>query len=602
MNLHCTGNRNGLLMPKKNKVLLSGCLWIVAEIVGVVLFSIFIFTLPRPAVAAHRPAPPPLSLFYIYPPDTPTTPALHPSPPPPSGVFEWAMGRPPIAHDDSYTTSADTILDTAAAGLPGVLDNDQSPGGLTLTAVLVDDVQHGALTLAADGSFVYVPGSGGGGGGQELIPGSNSLIEYGVATAVDGDTLVVGANSHEGGRAWAGAVYVFTRQGDNWVLQAKLTADRPAVGQFFGWTVDLSGNTLVVGAPGDRQNGIQAGAAYVFTRSGSTWSQQAQLVGLDTAAYDEFAVDVAIEGDTIAIGAYLNDQNGNDAGAAYIFTRNGTTWSQQAKIVPNDPAANAWFGSELALDNETLAVSAIYGGPAGKGAAYLFTRSGTSWSQQAKVSASDGTAGDTFGFALALQGDTLVASATAYQSGSGFPGAVYLFERQGSTWSEQQKLAPADVGDDTTFGFGASVAIDGDTILVGADGDDAMAVDAGSVYPYQWDGSSWTQQQKLYSLDPQAGEAFGTHVSLHGATYVIGANSEKFSPVPDGAPGAAYVFAADQIVAAQVVNDSFTYRASNGTDESNLATVFINIVASTAPAASSYEAQRPISTNPNLAP
>jgi hypothetical protein len=475
---------------------------------------------------------------------------------------------PPTAVDDAYSVAAGGVLDTTLNALPGVLANDTDPESDPLTAILVNDVQNGTLTLNPDGSFIYTPD--GASAGQELLPGADSLIEYGLATAVDGDTLVIGSNSHSGALTYAGAAYVFTRQGSGWQLQAKLLPNVRRNYQFFGWAVDIAGNTIVVGAPGDNPNGMYSGAAYVFTRNGVTWTQQAKLIGQSNTAYDEFGVAVSIDGDSVAVGAHLHDQAATNAGAAYVYTRNGATWTQQAKIMPGDLTAETGFGVDVSIDDDSLAVGAYGDGPTNAGAAYIYMRSGASWSQQAKLAAADGGAGQTFGFAVALQDQTLVVGANGYENSSGFPGAAYVFTRASATWSQQQKLTP-DAGSTGLMGFGVSVAIDGNTILVGAHGDDHMADNAGAAYVYSWSGATWSQQDKLFSPDPIAAEEFGAHVSLDGNTIAVGANSGKFNASMDGLPGAAYAFELG------ATGDSFTYIASDGSGLSNEATVVIDI-------------------------
>jgi hypothetical protein len=380
-----------------------------------------------------------------------------------------------------------------------------------------------------------------GGGNQELIPGADSLIEYGIATAIDGDTLVVGSNKHAGSLTYAGAVYVFTRQGSSWQLQATLQPSVIRKNQFFGWSVDIDGDTLIVGAPGEKSTGANAGAAYIFTRSGTTWTQQAKLVGAGTAAGDELGISVSIANNTAVIGAHLHDQMGANAGTAYVFTRTGSTWTQQAEIQPADLTANDGLGVDVSIDGDLLAVGSYNEGPDSAGAAYIFTRSGASWTQQSKLTADDAGAGQTFGFAVALQGESIVVGANGFGNSSGFAGAAYVFQRNGGVWSQQQKLIP-DASSNGLIGFGVSVAIDGNTLLVGSHGDDQMANNAGAVYRFAWNGSTWAQQSKLFSLAPAAGQEFGVAVSVSDGTVVVGANSGKFNSTMDGLPGSAYVF------------------------------------------------------------
>ena len=507
----------------------------------------------------------------------------------PAATLTVNSNTPPVAVDDLYSVASGGAISTIA-GLDGVLANDSDVDGHTLTATLIEDVLNGTLTLSADGSFVYTH-SGNDAISFELSPGAgNSLVEYGIATAIDGDTLVVGSNSQESDFNLAGAVYVFVREGVHWHFQAKLVPLDPVGVHFFGWTVGISGDTIVVGAPGDNDAGTWSGAAYVFVREGTSWSQQAKLAAVDAEAGDEFGVSVAIDGDTLVVGSYLDDDVASDSGAAYVFVRNGDNWSQQAKLTASNPSAAAWFGIAVALDGDIVSVGAIYDDTAGTnaGAAYIFVRNGASWSQQQKLTAGDGAAHNTFGFAVAVQGNTAVIGASGFENTSGYAGAAYVFQRNGATWSQQQKLTAADATTNGFFGFGVSVALDGDAILIGAYGDDEMGVNAGSAYLFVHNGATWVQDDKLYALEPDEDDEYGVWVALDGEHAVIGANSKKFDLVPDRARGSAYVY---QI--GGTLTDTFTYVANDGVGNSNVATVTITLAPASRPShVTAYSAWR----------
>ena len=231
---------------------------------------------------------------------------------------------------------------------------------------------------------------------------------FGFSVALSGDTAVIGAfrDSDDVKGVDSGSAYVFTRSGTNWGQQAKLTATDGAANDTFGGNVALSGDTAVIGALGDDDdvNGVDSGSAYVFTRSGTSWSEQAKLSAADGAAGDEFGYSVALSGDTAVIGAARDDDKGNDSGSAYVFTRSGTSWSQQAKLTAADGAAGDVFSISVALSGDTAVIGADLDDEKGdnSGAAYVFTRSGSTWSQQAKLTADDGAAGDLFGIRVAL--------------------------------------------------------------------------------------------------------------------------------------------------------------------------------------------------------
>src|SRR6266498_72825 len=259
--------------------------------------------------------------------------------------------------------------------------------------------------------------------------------------------------------------------------EAKLTARDAASGDIFGFSVAVTGDTVVVGASGDN---MLAGSAYVFVRSGTGWSQQAKLTASDAASGDRFGDAVGISGNTVVVGA---SDAASDAGSAYVFVRSGTSWSQQAMLTASDAAVFDLFGRALAVSGDTAVVGAISddtdAGP-DAGSAYVFVRSGTGWSQQAKLTASDAASGDRFGDAVGISGDTAVVGA---QFGDTIAGSAYVFVRSGTSWSQQAKLTASDAA---AFDFfGAAVAISGDTVVVGALADDTDAgSNAGSAYVF----------------------------------------------------------------------------------------------------------------------
>ncbi|MEQ1518741.1 MAG: dockerin type I domain-containing protein [Usitatibacteraceae bacterium] len=345
---------------------------------------------------------------------------------------------------------------------------------------------------------------------------------FGAHSTISGDTLVVGAYRDDSS---AGSVYVFVRNGGVWTLQAKLTASVRSPGAIFGRNVALSGDTLVVASRGEDS---AAGAAYVFVRSGSTWTEQARLTANDRAANANFGSPVVISGNTAIIGSSFGDAL---AGSAYVFVRDGTSWTQQSKLVPSDSTARDLFGISASLDGDTAIIGA-HGTDTSTGSAYVFTRSGNSWSEQAKLNSSDRAGRDFFGFNVAISGDTAVVGALGNNAGKG---AAYVFVRTGATWVEQQKLTASDAAFDDNFAH--DVAISGDRILVGAYGDDAAA---GSAYLFVRGGGTWTQQIKLTASDRADGDRYGSGVLIDGDTFLVGA------PFDDLSAGAVYLYNAAQ--------------------------------------------------------
>jgi|ETNmetMinimDraft_21_1059911.scaffolds.fasta_scaffold01713_9 prepilin-type N-terminal cleavage/methylation domain-containing protein len=362
---------------------------------------------------------------------------------------------------------------------------------------------------------------------------------FGVDIAVHGDVAVIGAYTNSDAGAESGSAYVFTRSGTTWTEQAKLTASDAAAGDRFGYTVSVSGETVVVGANGDSDQGVGTGAAYVFTRSGSTWTEQAKLTASDAAGNDRFGYDVALSGDTVVIGSYWDDVGGTDSGSAYVFTRSGTTWTEQAKLTASDAAASDNFGRNVDIHNETAVVGAYWNDDAGSnsGSAYVFTRSGTTWTEQAKLTASDAETNDRFGNSVAISDDSVVIGAYTESGIGASSGSAYVFTRSGSTWTEQAKLLASDTeaGDQ----FGGSVAMNGDTVAVGATSNDDAGSSSGSAYVFTRSGTTWTEQAKLTASDAAASDLFGGSVAMNGDTLLVGATLNDDA---GSSSGSAYVF------------------------------------------------------------
>jgi hypothetical protein len=427
--------------------------------------------------------------------------------------------------------------DTMVVGATGEESNQTTiTNGATASA---DDTAPGA-----GAAYVYIR-SGNTWVQQAYLKAPNAEEDdrFGSSVAISGDTIVVGAPeeasnqttitngssaSNDNSAFASGAAYVFVRNGSTWSQQAYLKAPNAEADDSFGGSVAISGDTIVVGAEAEASNqtsivngataspdnsAANAGAAYVFVRSGISWSQQAYLKAPNAEAEDLFGHSVAIDGDTIVVGANTESSNQNtitngssasannlasEAGAAYVFVRNGSVWSQQAYLKAPNVNGGDNFGVDVAINGDTIVVGAdgedspqttITNGPTasaenadnGRGAAYVFVRSGTNWSQQAYLKAPNTDAGDLFGFSVTVAGDTIVVS--ALQEGSAqtiitngatasadnsaeSAGAAYVFLRSGTTWSQQAYLKAPNAGADDFFG--TSVAISGNTVAVGA--------------------------------------------------------------------------------------------------------------------------------------
>ena len=278
----------------------------------------------------------------------------------------------------------------------------------------------------------------------------------------------------------------------------------------FGWSVSASGDYALIGSPQDDNNAQQnVGSAYIFKRS-TSWTQQLQLTAGDQ--YDNFGMSVSLDGDYALVGAH----RAYPSGAAYVFYRNGANWPQQQKLIAADSSKVSYFGRDVALSGDYALISDYYAGEFGdqRGAAYIFKRSGSSWTQQQKLTASDGADGDKFGTRVSLFGDYALIGADEADSNRG---AAYIFKRSGSFWTQQQKLIASDRASGDFFG--SSVSITEDYAAIGSPND---ATRKGAVYIFARSGSTWTQRQKLVASDAATYKYFGDVVSLSTDLLVIG--------------------------------------------------------------------------------
>ena len=298
-----------------------------------------------------------------------------------------------------------------------------------------------------------------------------------VAISSDGSYAVVGACYKTGTYSYQGAVYIFLRSGVTWTQQAKLLASDDARNDYFGYSVAVSGDGsyAVVGARSKSGTYSGQGAAYIFLRTGTTWTQQAKLLASDAAGGDFFGWSVAVSGDGsyAVVGACYNTGTYSDQGAAYIFTRSGTTWTQQAKLVAGDAADSDFFGHSVAIsgDGSYAVVGAHYktGTHAQQGAAYIFKKNGVTWTQQAKLLASDPAVGDQFGCSVAVSGDGSYAVVGAQGKTGTYTeqGAAYVYLHGDTDWTQQAKLVARDPSSREHFGITVSITSNDREIKVG---------------------------------------------------------------------------------------------------------------------------------------
>jgi len=343
---------------------------------------------------------------------------------------------------------------------------------------------------------------------------------FGQSVSLSDDYAIVGAYGDNDAGVDAGSAYIFHNNGTSWVEQAKLVASDGDIYDQFGWSASISGDYAIVGAYGDDDNGSNAGSAYIFHYNGSGWVEHTKLTPNDGATNDYFGYSVAISGNYALVGAvYESNVNGNGAGAAYVFYFNGSSWDQQAKLIASDGFESDAFGRSVSIADDYAVVGAPYENENGPyaGSAYVFHRAGSTWTEEDKLIASDGFIGNYFGWSVSNSGDHAIVGAL----NAGGDGAAYMFHNNGSAWLQQVKLLASD-GQIYDW-FGTSVSIYGDYALVGTYGDDDHGDDAGSAYIYQYDGSNWLQQTKLLADDGSPYDQFGWSVSITDEHALVGA-------------------------------------------------------------------------------
>ncbi len=387
---------------------------------------------------------------------------------------------------------------------------------------------------------------------------------FGISLSTFGDYAIIGAPGGVG----VGSAYVFKREGGNWIQQQKLQASDGFVGNLFGEGISISGDYVILGARQDDDNGYRSGSAYIFHRVGDTWIQEAKLLPNDGASMDFFGYSVALSGDYAIIGSYNDDDNGNNSGSAYVFHRAGNNWIQEAKLLPNDGAAEDWFGWGVTISGDFAIVGSFNDDDNGEnsGAAYIFQRVGNSWIQKDKLLASDGAAGDWFGRSVSLSGDyTIVGSRWDDDNGNN-SGSAYIFQRIGDNWVEQEKLLADDGAADDWFGF--NVSISEDIAVVGSiDDDNINGTDAGSAYIFQKDDNNWNQVAKLTSIGGESYDWYGAFTSIYENTLLIGAYGNDDN---GNMSGSAYIhdnfLTNDGLVAYYPFNGNANDESGNGND------------------------------------
>ena len=405
---------------------------------------------------------------------------------------------------------------------------------------------HDAKGRDSGGAYLFIkPNTGWRDGTHDAILSASdgvasvSKTVFGSSVSIDGNTAVVGAY---GEALYTGAVYVFRHDGGVWTQSARLTADDGESYDYFGYSVSIDGNTIVAGAYGDDDNGSSSGSAYVFSRDGGVWTQSAKLTADDGERLDRFGRSVSIDGNTIVAGAFGDDDNGSSSGSAYVFSNTGGTWMQSAKLTANDGERFDYFGDSVTIDGNTIVIGAYYDDDNGSssGSAYVFSHAGGTWMQSAKLTADDGTRWALFGVSVSVDGNTIVVGASEDPENGDRSGSVYVFSQENGTWAQVGKLTALD-GDPIGNRFGSSVSLDGNTLAVGARtaGEGQLAA-SGAVYVFSNTSGMWRQVAKAISDDRAYDDQLGRSVSVSNNTVLAGTSVDAWDSRER--QGAAYIF------------------------------------------------------------
>jgi len=360
--------------------------------------------------------------------------------------------------------------------------------------------------------------------------------KFGWPVHISGDMAIVGARRDDDNGDDSGSAYIFRFDGSAWIEESKLVAGDGATDDMFGRSVSISGEKVIVGADGNDDNGMDSGSAYIYRFDGNKWIEEAKLLASDGAAYDNFGVRVSLAGDTAIVGAFRDTDNGNGSGSAYIYRFDGKQWIEEVKLLASDGENGDMFGRSVSTNGEIVIIGAPRdnGNGMDSGSVYIYRFDGKKWIEEVELLASDGSSMDNFGWSVCISNDMVIVGAR--QEGEFSHGSAYIYRFDGSAWIEEAKLLASDGS--TSDEFGHSVSISGDIAIVGAGADDDIGNNSGSAYIYRFDGIEWVET-KLHASDAAASDNFGLTVSISGNTAIIGARNDNDNGDDSGS---AYIF------------------------------------------------------------
>ena len=401
----------------------------------------------------------------------------------------------------------------------------------------------------------------------DRLVGSDSQMQdlYGQSVSVFGEYAVVGAPKADGQTINSGAAYIYKREVNNWIEQAKIQANDGQTNDEFGFSVAIEEDYILVGAPSKNAVGSSSGVVYIFKKDGANWIQHQKIQSQDLQAGDAFGYSLDISGERAVIGAYKKDAVRTDAGAAYIFKRNGTSWTQEAKLVTTNPSISDYFGFDVGISGDHVIVGApqkAYNSMTNSGLAYVFERNGTTWFEQSRLVAEYPKSGDKFGQAVDIDGTYAVvgvpSDGTITRSGPieiavvldcsrcANIGYIQIYRNEGTQWTLSAKYRTAlPRGNRENNYLGFSVAISGDYVVAGANGVDLGGNNVGSISMFQRNSFGWRSSiygKHIQAKDQEVQDAFGTSVAIFGNQLFVGAT--QANSVTGTNTGKVYAFTA----------------------------------------------------------
>jgi hypothetical protein len=346
---------------------------------------------------------------------------------------------------------------------------------------------------------------------------------FGAAVAVDGDVMLLGAEYDDDNGTDSGSVWVYRYLKGSWKPEQKLKPSDAQKGDNFGRAVTVRGNVAVIGAHWDDDKGSNAGSVYIFGFDGTEWVQQQKLVAPDGAPDDRFGATLALYGNRLLVGAWLDDDKGFNSGSVYSYHFNGSMWVLDQKLTASDGHAGAFFARYIGLTRNVAVIGAWHDNEKGvnAGAAYIFRYNGNEWVETQKLLPADLGPGDEFGWAAAMYGDVAIVGAYGDDEAATDAGATYVFRDLNGTFVLEQKLLADDAAAFNQMGY--CIAVQGDQMLLGAKVTTSSVNQVGKAYVFRRENGTWKQKRLLEPPDGEDGDAFGFHLDMDGNTFVVGA-------------------------------------------------------------------------------